>query len=511
MSKRKGKQPNRQSKTIRRQQREYRARHTSLFFMLWAVFTALSLFLVVLFGLSQNMITSRTYKRETSRQLREQSMQIQEDVIEILEEEKTTTPSMAIRRLSVVYDVNIFILSPEGELILPQKIEGFDEEEYIDFHDKIKILKDHLEDVERVNTLYESEGEYVYGAKIELFEQESYLYVTKSFVLTQAVSGELGVRTLIMCIFVFVLSLALSGVVSGWFTKPIIEMKKKATALAKGDFNVDFHGDDYGQELIELAEALNFARDELSKTDEMQKELIANVSHDFKTPLTMIKAYASMIMEISGDIPEKRNKHAQIIVEESDRLTTLVTDLLELSKIRSGLETLQEKVFDMSAYVKDVLSRFQYLSEEHGYIFHVGIEKGLYTRGDEIKLGQVLYNLIGNAVNYTGENKRIFVQLQRTSGGIFRFSVTDTGKGIKEEDLATIWDRYYRSSETHKRPVQGTGLGLSIVKTVLERHNFVFGVNSEVGVGSTFYVDFPLVAEETIEEIEEIDEPISNA
>ncbi len=504
MSKKMEKKPNRQSKTIRGQQREYRVRHISLFFMLWAVFTALSLFLIVVFGFSQNAISSRTYKRETNRQLRQQSEQIKIDVMQVLEVDKTATPSMAIRRLSVMYDVDIYVLSPEGAIILPQKIEGLDEyDSSKDIQERIRVLKERLEDEEKTETLYEGAGEYIYGAQLELFEQDAYLYVIKSFELTQTVSGELGSRTLIMCIFVFILSWTLSGVVSGWFTKPIIEMKKKATALAHGDFNVDFHGDDYGQELIELANALNFARDELSKADTMQKELIANVSHDFKTPLTMIKAYASMIIEISGDIPEKRNKHAQVIVAEADRLTSLVTDLLELSKIRSGLETLKEEIFDMSAYVHDILSRFQFLAEEKGYVFHTEIEKGLYTRGDEIKIGQVLYNLIGNAVNYTGENKRVFIQLKRTAGNVFRFSVTDTGKGIKQEELSTIWDRYYRSSETHKRPVQGTGLGLSIVKTILERHRFMFGVTSEVGVGSTFYVDFPLVAEEREEELEE--------
>lgn len=506
MSTKMEKKPNKQSREIRRQQREYRARHTSLFFMLWAVFTALSFFIIVLFGFSQNSITSRTYKRETNRQLHEQKEHIKQDVIEILEIEKTTTPSMAIRRLSVMYDADIYILSPDGMIIQPQLIDGI--EEYStsqDIQERLRVLKERLEEEEKLETLYEGAGEYIYGAQIELFEEDVYLYVIKSFEVTQNVSSELTARTLIMCIFIFVLSWALSAVVSGWFTKPIIEMKKKATALAQGDFNVDFHGDDYGQELIELANALNFARDELSKVDTMQKELIANISHDFKTPLTMIKAYASMIIEISGDIPEKRNKHAQVIVAEADRLTSLVTDLLELSKIRSGMETLKEEVFDMSSHVNEILSRFQYLAEKKGYVFHASIDKGLYTSGDKLKLGQVLYNLIGNAVNYTGDNKRVFVQLQRGTGNVFRFSVTDTGKGIKEEDLSTIWDRYYRTSETHKRPVQGTGLGLSIVKTILERHQFNFGVNSEVGVGSTFYVDFPLVAEETAEELEEDD------
>ena len=116
----------------------------------------------------------------------------------------------------------------------------------------------------------------------------------------------------------------------------------------------------------------------------------------------------------------------------------------------------------------------------------------MYTVADKVKIGQALYNLIGNAVNYTGEDKQVFVSLKR-DGEFFRFAVTDTGKGIKPEELDDIWDRYYRSSESHKRPVQGTGLGLSIVKTVLEKHAFRFGVDSEVGKGSTFFVLFPLV------------------
>ena len=202
-----------------------------------------------------------------------------------------------------------------------------------------------------------------------------------------------------------------------------------------------------------------------------------------------------MIMEISGDIPEKRNKHAQVIVEESDRLASLVNDVLDLSKMSSGIESLKENTFDMSSYVEETLGRFDYLKETQGYRFVTEIEDGLFTHGDEMKLGQVLYNLIGNAVNYTGDDKTVYVRLHKETENTFRFSVTDTGKGIKAEEIPEIWNRYYRSTETHKRPVRGTGLGLSIVKTILQRHNFVFGVESEVGKGSTFYVVFPLEKE----------------
>ena len=165
--------------------------------------------------------------------------------------------------------------------------------------------------------------------------------------------------------------------------------------------------------------------------------------------------------------------------------------MLDLSKIRSGMATLQSNLFDLSAYVYDTVERFGYLVETQGYRFELDVEDGLYTVADELKIGQVLYNLIGNAVNYTGADKRVQVVLKKKGESVY-FAVTDSGKGISKEELATIWERYYRSSEAHKRPVRGTGLGLSIVKTVLEKHGFQFGVESEIGKGSTFYVYFPL-------------------
>ena len=244
--------------------------------------------------------------------------------------------------------------------------------------------------------------------------------------------------------------------------------------------------------MVELASTLNYARDELSKADNMQKELIANISHDFKTPLTMIKAYASMIIEISGENPEKRNKHAQVIVDEADRLTSLVSDVLDLSKLRSGLSVLEKERYDLSAHLLEILDRFAYLRDTKNYHFVTKIEERIEVNADKIKLGQALYNLIGNAVNYTGEDKTVYITLQKTDETHARFEVRDTGKGIKQEELSNIWERYYRSKDTHKRPVSGTGLGLSIVKTVFERHGLEFGVTSKEDEGSVFFVQFEL-------------------
>ena len=475
-------------------------RNTSIYFLLWAVFSGVALFVVLLCGITQHLLTMQLYKTEARQDVLEKGQVVKEQVLKKPPVAFGDNFSGYLRFLSMQYDVEIFILNENGDVLFPLEEsilpDSPEVEEEYDFSEEITVLLRHLQEQDGDDVVYEGAEAYVYGARIPAAADGNvYLYVEKSFALLMAVSEKVLTRVVAISVFVFVLSFAISSVFSGWLTKPISEMAEKARLMAYGNFDVDFHGVDYGQEMVELADALNFARDELSKTDSMQKELIANVSHDFKTPLTMIKAYASMIVEISGDNPEKRNKHANVIVSEADRLTSLVNDLLDLSKIRSGLEVLKNESLDMSAYTLEILERFAYLRETQGYRFEVDVEEGLYTRADEVKIGQVLYNLIGNAVNYTGENKTVRVCLKKESDKIFRFSVTDTGNGIKPEELGEVWDRYYRSKETHKRPVQGTGLGLTIVKTILEKHMFHFGVNSKVGEGSTFYVLFPLEEE----------------
>ncbi len=126
----------------------------------------------------------------------------------------------------------------------------------------------------------------------------------------------------------------------------------------------------------------------------------------------------------------------------------------------------------------------------------VDIDPNLYTRADEEKIGQVIYNLLGNAVNYTGSDKTVYISLKlNLSDERIKLSIRDTGKGIAKDDLQDIWNRYYRVKENHQRPVKGTGLGLNIVKIILKNHSFDYGVESELDKGSTFWVDFPSVPE----------------
>lgn len=340
-----------------------------------------------------------------------------------------------------------------------------------------------------------SGSSYVYAAKMAMMTAGSpevtdvCLYISYSTVLADKTVGNMQLQLVLISLIVIFVALIISGLLSMELTKPISQISRAAKRMATGDYSVDFQAQYSYAEMNALAETLNYAKEEISRADELQKEVLANVTHDLKTPLTMIKAYASMIQEISGDNPEKREKHTQVIIDETDRLTALVNDILKMSKIRSGMDTLKTEEFNLSEFIHTVLERFEFLTETQGYTIVRDIDDELYTRADKDKIEQVVYNLIGNAVNYTGDDKKITVSLHRKNEKI-RFSVTDTGKGIPPEECSTIWERYYSSAETHKRPIKGTGLGLSIVKTILVKHGFGFGVDSEVGKGSTFFVDF---------------------
>ena len=485
---------------VRKQRRGKRG--VSFYAMLFWILSVMSIGLIVLVALALYMSVSRTYKEEVLKELEEQRTYMYMDVISETPASFKSNRSEYVRYLSSRYDAEIFVLDLDGIVALPHipDVIAGETKDPDDYSEQLARLKEELAKSQTKGyVIYEIENAYVYGAQVTLFAGEDnahYLYVEKSLDFIQNAFEQIVVRVVSVALILAMLALAISSVLAAWMVKPISDMTEKAKRLAEGDFSVRFRGVAYSKELSELARTLDFARGELSKADALQRELIANVSHDFKTPLTMVKAYASMIMEISGDVKEKRDKHAQVIIDEADRLASLVTDILDLSKLRSGIQQLNVQTVDMSACLQDILERFAYFTEEKNYVFETDVQGGLFTDVDELKIGQVLYNLIGNAVNYTGEDKKVYVSLQKLDESTFRFSVRDTGKGIKEEELETIWDRYYRSSEMHKRPVRGTGLGLSIVKAVLVRHELHFGVESHVGEGSVFFVDFPMASQE---------------
>ena len=184
----------------------------------------------------------------------------------------------------------------------------------------------------------------------------------------------------------------------------------------------------------------------------------------------MLKAYAEMIRDLSGDNPVKRNAHLQVIIEETDRLTMLVNDILDLSKLENGSQKLELSTFDVTDWLTEICSRYKGVSEQMGYHLSFTPDENKTVTCDAGKMERVVCNLINNAINYTGDDKQVFVRQVNTENAVI-IEVRDTGAGIEEDKIKKIFDKYYRS-ENHKREVVGTGLGLSIVKAILKLHNY---------------------------------------
>lgn len=382
----------------------------------------------------------------------------------------------------------IYILSSDGEVLLPSDGQAWDGniEEIVS-----KLNKS---DKESAPVIYTKKNSLNYVMSLK-YNGGSYLVASYSLsVFYGSMRILLAYFIIVGAVILFITAMVVYSV-SQRVTSGLKGLSSTAVRFSKGDYNVNFANAEY-QELADLSDTLNSVRDEVKKSGDFQRELIANVSHDLKTPLTMIKAYASMIQEISGDNPEKRNKHLQVIIDEADRLTGLVNDVLNVSKVTSNLDEINFKVFNFTEYLYGILNKFNYLQETQGYIFMTDVDSNLYTRADAEKIGQVIYNLLSNAINYTGEDKTVYISLKNNlQNDRIRLTIRDTGKGISAEDLPEIWNRYYRVKENHSRPVKGTGLGLNIVKIILQNHSFDFGVESEIGKGSSFWVDFPAVPE----------------
>lgn len=329
----------------------------------------------------------------------------------------------------------------------------------------------------------------IYGIKLD---DSNYAFVSASLEPIDTTITVLKNQFIYVTMLVIILSLIVSYFVSRKISNGVIKINREAKKLSKGNFDVKFDTDQPILELSELAETLEYTKDELSKTENLRRELLANVSHDLKTPLTMIKAYAEMVRDVTYKDDTKRTKDLNIIIEETDRLNVLVNDILELSKIQSGTQKLTIEQFDLEKFVKNIIKRYDIMSENKKYKFKVSINKNIIVSADRKRIEQVMYNLINNAINYTGDDKKIIISALELENTV-RIEVKDTGKGIDKEELENIWDKYYKIDKTHSREQVGSGVGLSIVKNILINHNCNYGVESIKGNGTTFYFELPKV------------------
>ena len=284
---------------------------------------------------------------------------------------------------------------------------------------------------------------------------------------------------------IFAFAMTAAWLFSEWFTKPLRQLSSAARQMAMGNYavQVDTRRSD---ELGDLARDFNHMASEVQHSSQMQRDLLANVSHDLRTPLTLIKGYAETVRDITGDDKAHRDEQMNIIVDETDRLTALVSSVMELSKVQSGAERPNLVDFDMSDLCFEVAGRYDALCDKNHWQLDLQANEPCPVSADPAMMERVMHNLLGNAFHHIGADGVVVLRAIPQEKGC-RIEIEDHGPGIPPEDLPYIFDRYYRARQDSGRT--GTGLGLSITKAILQQHGFAFGVNSAVGKGSTFWFE----------------------
>ncbi len=238
------------------------------------------------------------------------------------------------------------------------------------------------------------------------------------------------------------LSVLLAVIISKKVSTPIEKLNSGAKVLSKGDYDVTFSGSGY-REIEELSDTLNTAATELGKVEKLRRELMANISHDLRTPLSLIYGYAEIMHDFPGEISPEQT---QTIMDETRRLSSLVDDVMDISKLESGMESLSLSDYSLTRSLKATTDRVAELIKKDGYKLTFEYGEEIRVSADEIKIIQAYYNLLINAVNYTGADKTVKVR-QTAEDGFVRIEVTDTGEGIPKENLPYIWDRYYKADK----------------------------------------------------------------
>lgn len=318
--------------------------------------------------------------------------------------------------------------------------------------------------------------------------EERFVLVTAMITPVDTVINTIRIQLIFVSVLFILFAIVLAFLVSKRISRPLVEINTTIKQLARRNYNVEFNSRGY-LEANELSDTLNLTRDELRKTDNLRQELIANISHDLRTPLTMITGYGEVIRDLPG---ENTPENVQVIIDEANRLSNLVNDMLDLSKLQSGAIELQTENVCITDEIHEIFRRYTKLIEQEGYNLIFNFDKNVYVNADRIKLGQVIYNFINNAVNHCGEDKTVIVT-QKANDKRVRIEVEDHGEGIPEDKLEYIWDRYYKVDKEHKRGVIGTGLGLSIVKNILDLHGAKYGVKSKQGSGSVFWFEMDII------------------
>lgn len=285
----------------------------------------------------------------------------------------------------------------------------------------------------------------------------------------------------------------LSLIILIFFTEIVYIPLRKITyateQYASGNMHYEFSVDS-DDEIGYLAACLNYLSSEIARSEDDQKKFVANVSHDFRSPLTSIRGYLEAMLD--GTIPpEQHEKYLSIVLNETERLTKLTNSLLTLNNLNTRGMLLEKTDFDINQVIRATAASFEGTCRDKTIAIELVLTGDvMYVNADVGKIQQVLYNLLDNAIKFSHNNSIIRIETSEKNNKLF-ISVKDTGIGIPKEDLKLIWDRFYKSDLSRGKDKKGTGLGLSIVKEIINAHNEHINVISTPGEGSEFIFSLP--------------------
>lgn len=289
---------------------------------------------------------------------------------------------------------------------------------------------------------------------------------------------------LISMIISLVITIAILYFTSQRISKPLQEINEITKIIASGEFNkrVSVNSKD---EIGQLAYSFNYMANELEKLEEMRRDFIANVSHELRSPLTLIKGYIKGLMDMDLS-KEKKEQYLSIIYEETEKLTELINNLLDLSKMESGQYPLNISEFEINELIRRNIIKFSGKIEEKNLNVEVLFKNDpIMVKGDKDSISQILLNIIDNAIKFMDNEDSLIIKTEVKDNKGY-ISIEDTGIGIPKKDLPNIWKRFYKGDKSRSRQVMGTGLGLSIVKEIIKAHGEEIWVESEVGKGTKF-------------------------
>lgn len=326
---------------------------------------------------------------------------------------------------------------------------------------------------------------YIYSKLSKVNDENVLIMLSTSIVPLQSTIDTMYDQFNIIIIVVVIATILLALCLSSLIVKPIKKIEMEATNLPSGKYDHKLVKTD-AREIENLNNTLARANEEIIKADVARKELIGNVSHDLRTPLTMIVGYGEMIR----DFPEENNvENINVIINEAKRLSTLVDDLLDLSKVESGKIEFHKKDIKISDLLGSVYDQFEPYCKANNIELILDIKDDAVVNVDENRLKQVLHNFMSNALNYNdAKDTKIIIGEEKVEGA-YRIYVYDNGSGVRQEDKDKIWNRYYKVDKEHKRSHIGSGIGLSLCRDILDKMGYKYGVDSVYKEYSKFYFD----------------------